>query len=207
MTVIEIDDLQEPTADFSQLREADNYIRWSLHAFARIDFSQSRKVCVFNCSDGPSAYGMITAINRTSPCLCYLLADQSPQTVVSCQGFIFDRGVQIVTQPLILMTEGLIKKVRLVATDEPVDTFVAFEPVGKLERDFEAMMSYLAPGGKIVIAARGSNHSSHRALERVGRGFNIEPQFFKQELIGLQEPLVSCVLEKPAAAILSRARI
>lgn len=137
---------------WSQLAESQNYINAAANALKEVDFTRQRDIWVFNCSDGPSAYGMLGAIGQQTNPISVTLSDAAEYAAHACRDYVARCLPYLTVTALPLLTEDVARHVR--ATGGQVDTFVSFEPVGSLPAAFIDIFEILPHAGKIVIAAR-----------------------------------------------------
>lgn len=168
---------------YSQFPQEKDYVAWAETAGSLIDFEGTRTACVFNCCDGPSARGLISAVIKTAPAATIYVADISPYAADSCVTYNHRFFPRVPIEPLVCPSEQLAQKFGGLIL--PVDTFVSFEPVGRMEQILDTMKVSLGIGGRIVICARNLLDMGLNTLAK--RKYHDDPHFiytFYSALVG-----------------------
>jgi len=176
---------------WSQRRDAVEYISIARQALEGIDLSYHSKFCIFNCSDGPSSFGLVSQIVEFSLKPLILLSDVSDYAVAACQEYIGNRiPVDLLAIPS--DTENLVAALEKIG--QSIDVFISFEPIGDLVPAFKDMFDYLPESGMIVVCSRG--YPGVQPILKTGKRLGIEPFIYNPGIETFKGPLIAAVLAK-----------
>lgn len=136
------------------------------------------KAVIFNCSDGPSAYGFVQPLADTSPGVNIVLMDINGLVAQTCEQFIRERLPRAINlQAVERSTEEIYRHSEIC----DADLFLSFEPIGDLTIAFSGLYSALKKGSQITVAARGFLSHGIQALRLTAKTFNMRDNFFVRE--------------------------